>query len=106
MTALCHLSAHEALERFLFDRSYFVDEAQTAVVIMAKLTDPSFHVKAEIRGSGNRPWAWAIYGSDPFFALDRSEAMFKSAAVAERVGRLVAQHRHPRTEIPGLHGLH
>ena len=66
----------------------------------------SFLVEAELNGEGDHPWAWAIYGSDPLFVIDRSEPMFETAAAAVRVGRLVAQYRHARAKTRDLQTLH
>lgn len=50
----------------------------------------SLRVDAELCGSGSKPWAWAIYMSNPWLAFDRSEAMFRTSEAAKRVGALVA----------------
>jgi len=47
-------------------------------------------VEAQLCGSGSRPWAWAIYGANPWFAVERSEPMFPNPEAAKRVGMLVA----------------
>jgi hypothetical protein len=73
---------------------------------MHSALQPSLRVEAVLCGIGGRPWAWAIYGSNPVFAVDRSEAMFRSAAAATRAGLLVMQYREARTRTRDGRTLH
>lgn len=58
--------------------------------IMVGSFDQGLRVEAQLCGMGPKPWAWAIYGTNPWFAVERSEPMFSSPEAAKRVGTLVA----------------
>lgn len=58
--------------------------------IMVGRFNQGLRVEAQLCGKGPRPWAWAIYGANPWIAIERSEAMFPSPEAAKRVGTLVA----------------
>jgi hypothetical protein len=62
-------------------------------------------VDAELCGSGSKPWAWAIYTSNPWLAFERSEAMFRTSEAAKRVGALVAAQLDPGSK-PRRSDLH
>jgi hypothetical protein len=61
-----------------------------ACTIMVGRFNHGLRVEAQLCGKGPRPWAWAIYGANPWLAVERSEPMFPSPDVAKRVGALVA----------------
>ena len=52
-------------------------------------------VEAECTGRGVLPWMWVLIDADSAAVIGRSEPMFRTRAVALRVGHQVLSHRHP-----------
>lgn len=73
--------------------------------IMIGSFNQGLRVEAQLCGKGSRPWAWAIYGANPWLAVERSEPMFSGPDAAKRVGALVAAQIELRAEAR-RHGLH
>lgn len=67
-------------------------------MIMVGRFNQRLRVEAQLCGKGSRPWAWAIYGPNPWLAVERSEPMFTSPQAAKRVGALVAAQIEMKTE--------
>jgi len=60
---------------------------------MERLLHRNLRVAAERVGTGMRLWGWVIYGAEPWFVIEQSEAMFASPEAAKRIGTLVAARR-------------
>ena len=73
--------------------------------IMVGRFNQGLRVEAQLCGKGSRPWAWAIYGTNPWLALERSEPMFPSSDAAKRIGTLIAAQIELRAKSH-RHGLH
>ena len=76
----------------------------TTTIMVGRLNQ-GLRVEAQLCGTGPKPWAWAIYGTNPWLAVERSDPMFPSPEAAKRVGTLVAAQIELRAEARrrGLH---